>query len=142
MIDAAYSTKRAAPASARRPMRAGAAVLAAAAILAATAAVAHHGWSWAEGEPTTLEGTIRTIEFAPPHPTLDVETAADGLWHIELGNPRQTERSGFVEGEAAVGDPIVVLGNRSMEPDAKVMKAVRITVGDRSYDIYPSRIPQ
>ena len=36
-----------------------------AAALAGTAA-AHHGWAWAEGEQTTLEGTIQSISFAPP----------------------------------------------------------------------------
>eukprot|EP00913_Durusdinium_trenchii_P026868 g25203.t1 len=68
------------------------------AMLAGTA-VAHHGWSWAQGEQTTLEGTIRSISFAPPHPSLKVE-AEGTVWQIDLGNPRQTERSGFAEGSA------------------------------------------
>jgi hypothetical protein len=116
-------------------------LLAAAVFLAAaaTAASAHHGWSWAEADQIELTGTIRSISFAPPHPTLEVE-AEDGLWRVELGNPNQTQRSGFVEGEAEVGDTIRALGNRSMDPDEKRMKAVRITVGDKTYDIYPDRI--
>lgn len=60
-------------------------------------AYAHHGWSWAEADQIELKGTIREISMAPPHPTLQVESVADGMWHVELGNPRQTERSGFVE---------------------------------------------
>ena len=59
---------------------------------------------------------------------------------VELGNPRQTERSGFVEGSAKAGDAIVVLGNRSLDPSEKRMKAVRITVAGKTYDIYPERI--
>ena len=35
---------------------------------------------------------------------------------------------------------IVVLGNRSLEKDKKHMKAVRITVGERQFDLYPERI--
>ena len=107
--------------------------------VAATAATAHHGWSWAEADQIELTGTIRAISFAPPHPTLEVE-AEDGLWRLELGNPNQTQRSGFVEGEAEVGDTIRALGNRSMDPGERRMKAVRITVGDKTYDIYPDRI--
>ncbi len=107
--------------------------------VAATAATAHHGWSWAEADQIELTGTIRSISFAPPHPTLEVE-AEDGLWRLELGNPNQTQRSGFVEGEAEVGDTIRALGNRSMDPGERRMKAVRITVGDKTYDIYPDRI--
>ncbi|WP_311785677.1 DUF6152 family protein [Ferirhizobium litorale] len=106
----------------------------------AGAAMAHHGWSWAEAELSELNGTIRTISMAPPHPSLEVETASDGVWRIELGNPRQTQRSGFVEGSAKIGDQIVVLGNRSLDPNEKRMKAVRITVAGKVYDIYPERI--
>ncbi|MDI7861361.1 DUF6152 family protein [Rhizobiaceae bacterium n13] len=102
--------------------------------------MAHHGWSWAEAELSELNGTIRTISMAPPHPSLEVETASDGVWRIELGNPRQTQRSGFVEGSAKIGDQIVVLGNRSLDPNEKRMKAVRITVAGKVYDIYPERI--
>lgn len=108
--------------------------------LFAGAAMAHHGWSWAEAELSELDGTIETISMAPPHPSLEVATESDGVWRIELGNPRLTERSGFVEGAAKPGDPIVVLGNRSLEPGEKRMKAVRITVAGKRYDIYPERI--
>ncbi|WEZ84084.1 DUF6152 family protein [Rhizobium sp. 32-5/1] len=109
-------------------------------ILAVTTASAHHGWSWAEGEQTELTGTIKAISFAPPHPSLEV-TAADGTdWQIDLSNPRQTERSGFAPGSANVGDAITVLGNRSLDENEKLMKAVRITVNGKAFDMYPDRI--
>lgn len=107
--------------------------------LSAGAAMAHHGWSWAEADQIDLTGTITSISFAPPHPTLELNTA-DGAWRIELGNPNQTQRSGFVEGVANVGDEITVRGNRSLDPDEKRLKAVRVIVADKNYDIYPSRI--
>lgn len=103
------------------------------------AALAHHGWSWAEADQIKLEGRINAISFAPPHPTLEVE-AQDGVWRVELGNPNQTRRSGFVEGQAKVGDTIAVTGNRSQDPAEKRLKAVRIAVGGKTYDIYPERI--
>ncbi|THK39597.1 hypothetical protein EHS39_00060 [Ensifer sp. MPMI2T] len=109
-------------------------------LLVATGAYAHHGWAWAEAEQMELSGTIRAISMAPPHPTLRVETKNDGVWRVELGNPRLTERSGFVEGVAKVGDPIVAIGNRSLDHNEKRMKAVRITVAGKVYDIYPDRI--
>lgn len=109
-------------------------------ILFATAALAHHGWSWAEADQIELTGTVTKVVIAPPHPTIDL-TATDGVdWHIELGNPRQTERSGFNAESARPGDTITVLGNRSQDPDEKRLKAVRVTVGDKVYDIYPERI--
>ncbi|WP_411037307.1 DUF6152 family protein [Shinella sp. BYT-45] len=102
-------------------------------------ALAHHGWGWAEEAQTELTGKVVSVTVAPPHPSLDVE-AADGLWKIELGNPRQTERSGFDETSAKPGDEVVVLGNRSLDRSEKRMKAVRITVAGKVYDIYPERI--
>ncbi len=102
-------------------------------------AFAHHGWSWAEDERTELRGTVREVYIGQPHPTLRIE-AADGVWIVELANPRQTERSGFSAGSARPGDPVVALGNRSRAPGERRMKAVRITVGSRTYDIYPERL--
>ena len=110
-----------------------------AASLISVAAVAHHGWNWAEEEQTELTGIIASISMDPPHPTLRVK-AEDGVWQVDLGNPNQTERSGFKAESAKVGDPIVVLGNRSLEKNKKHMKAVRITVRDKQFDMYPERI--
>lgn len=110
--------------------------------LLSTAALAHHGWSWAEAEQVELRGTIREIHIGQPHPSLRVETANDGLWMVELGNPRQTAQAGFAEGVAKPGDPVVALGNRSRDRAEKRLKAVRITVGGKNYDFYPERIRQ
>ena len=76
--------------------------------------------------------------MSPPHPVLKVK-AADGIWQVDLGNPSQTA-SGFTGESAKAGDTIVVFGNRSLEKDKKHMKAVRITVRERQFDIYPERI--
>jgi hypothetical protein len=115
----------------------------AAALLAVTIvsvqAFGHHGWSWAEEEQTELQGTIHTISMSPPHPVLQVN-AADGLWQVDLGNPNQTARSGFTAESAKVGDAVTVLGNRSNEKGKKHMKAVRITVEGKAFDMYPERI--
>lgn len=109
------------------------------AALFAGAAMAHHGWSWAEADQIDLTGKIAAISFAPPHPTLELDTA-DGAWRIELGNPNQTQRSGFVEGVVAIGDEVTVRGNRSLDPEEKRLKAVRVIVSGKNYDIYPNRI--
>jgi uncharacterized protein DUF6152 len=67
--------------------------------------------------------------------------AADGtVWRIELGNPTLTARSGFNAKTAKPGDAIVVLGNRHKDKGQAHMKAVRVTIAGRNYDIYPERI--
>lgn len=125
----------------RMERRAAILLMAAALALApAITAQAHHGWSWAEDEQTQLEGVIESISMSPPHPTLHVRDARDVLWQVDLSNPRQTDRSGFTGDSASVGDAITVIGNRSLDASAAHMKAVRITIGGRSYDLYPERI--
>ncbi|WP_226562262.1 DUF6152 family protein [Salipiger thiooxidans] len=105
----------------------------------ATTAASHHGWSWAEGELSEMTGTIQEISFAPPHPSLVVEV--DGqTWQVDLGNPNQTQRSGFAQGSAVAGDEVTILGNRSLEESENLIKAVRITIDGQSYDMYPERI--
>ena len=114
--------------------------LAATSVTLAMPAAAHHGWSWAEAEETTLQATITAISLAPPHPELTVTDADGNEWTIELGNPGRTERAGFVDGTAKVGDTITILGNRSLDQNERLMKAVRITLSGTNYDFYPERI--
>ncbi len=78
--------------------------------------------------------------MAPPHPSLRVADAQGAVWFIELGNPNQTARSGFTATSAKPGDAITVLGNRDKDGVKTHMKAVRITVGEKTYDLYPERI--
>lgn len=111
------------------------------ATLGAGVALAHHGWSWADGELTSLSGTITRIVIAPPHPTLTVEDADGTVWTVELGNPGRTQRAGFVEGTAAAGDLVEILGNRAQDKAEARIKAVRITIDGQAYDMYPERIP-
>ena len=114
----------------------------AAALFVATAAMAHHGWEWAEEKHSNLEGTIREVYIGPPHPSLKVETASDGIWTIDLANPNQTARSGFAEGSARPGNKVVILGNRSAKKDQKLMKAVKLTVEGKDFILYPERMPK
>jgi hypothetical protein len=115
------------------------ATIAATALLAG-AAFAHHGWEWAVGEQSTLEGAIRDIYLGQPHATLKVEAAGGMVWAVDLAPPAATARAGFVKGVAAVGDQVIVLGNRAKDADEKRMKAVRLTVNGKNYDVYPDRV--
>jgi hypothetical protein len=119
----------------RRALLCGAAVF-----VLALPALAHHGWGWAVDEQSELKGTIRSISMAPPHPTLQVAATDGVVWQIDLGNPNQTARANFTAGTAKVGDAITVLGNRHQDASKKQMKAVRITIGGKNYDMYPERI--
>lgn len=110
-------------------------------MLACSTASAHHGWAWAEEAQSTLQGTIEAVSMAPPHPQLRVKADDGTQWQIDLGNPAQTERSGFRGDTAAPGDRITVLGNRHKQAERRQMKAVRITLDGKHYDLYPERLP-
>ncbi len=121
----------------RRVLLMGAAAIA---LLAAAPALAHHGWAWTEDGFFELTGTISAIYYGNPHPTLDVDVEGE-IWRVDLATPSATARAGFMEDTAKVGDDVVVLGNRSREETEKHMKAVRVTVNGKSYDVYPNRAP-
>jgi hypothetical protein len=111
-----------------------------AAVMTGVPAAAHHGWSWTEDGMFELRGIITDIYFGNPHPTLDVDVEGQS-WRVELATPSATTRTGFTEDTAKVGDEVTALGNRSREETERRMKAVRITVNGKSYDVYPSRVP-
>jgi len=103
-------------------------------------ALAHHGWSWAEDQQSELQAIIVSVSMAPPHPSLQVKAADGVLWQIDLGNPNQTERSGFTATSAKPGDAVTILGNRHKDKTKMQMKAVRISIAGKNYDMYPERI--
>jgi len=108
--------------------------------LLALPALAHHGWSWTDDGYFELTGTIQEIYVGNPHATLEVDVEGE-TWRVELAPPRATMNAGFTEESAKVGDEITALGNRSREETERRMKAVRITVNGKTYDIYPRRVP-
>lgn len=115
--------------------------LAAAVMLAAgTAAYAHHGWSWTEDGFFELRGKITAIYIGNPHATLDVDAEGEA-WRVEMAPPSRTIAAGFTEEVAKVGDEVTAIGNRSLDEKEKRMKAVRIIVGGKTYDVYPDRVP-
>lgn len=106
----------------------------------AVPALAHHGWSWTVEELSELKGVIREVYVGNPHARLDVDV--DGqIWRVELAPPRATEQAGFTEASAKPGDEVTAIGNRSLDKAERRMKAVRIIVGGRTYDVYPNRVP-
>ena len=115
-------------------------IIAVAMLAAAAPALAHHGWSWTVEELSELKGVIRDVYLGNPHATLDVDVKGE-IWKVELAPPRATERAGFTEASAKAGDAVTAIGNRSRDQAERRMKAVRIIVNGKTYDVYPDRAP-
>jgi len=109
-------------------------------VAAATAAYAHHGWSWTQDGFFELKGTITAIYIGNPHATLDVDAEGEA-WRVEMAPPSRTIAAGFTEDIAKVGDEVTAIGNRSLDETEKRMKAVRVVINGKTYDVYPDRVP-
>jgi hypothetical protein len=120
-------------------LRSGAAILVAA-VLAAMPALAHHGWAWTEDDPFELTGVIEDIYIGNPHVTLKVR-AEDGPWDVDLAPLAPSTRAGFDENAAKIGDTVTCVGFRSRDHAERHMKAARVIVKGKTYDVYPNRVP-
>ncbi len=106
--------------------------------LAAGRAQAHHGWGWATDEEFEITGVVQAIRLGNPHGEVDI--VSDGeMWTIEVGQPWRNERAGLSAALLAAGTEILVHGHRSKKPDARLVKAERVVIAGKNYDLYPGR---
>ena len=109
-------------------------------MLAAIPVLAHHGWAWTEDGFFELKGVIAEIYVGNPHATLDVDVEGE-TWRVELAPPSRTIAAGFTEETAKKGDEVTAIGHRSRDSNERRMKAVRLIVGGKTYDVYPDMTP-
>ena len=113
-------------------------LLAAAALALPAAAAAHHGWGWTQDEESRLSGTIESISFGNPHMHVKLRNDA-GVWAVDLSPPIVAQGSGFGPGAARAGDRVVITGHRARDAGTLAFKGETITVGGKTYDVYPQR---
>ena len=107
------------------------------------AAQAHHGWAWAEESNFELTGVIKSAKLGNPHGLLKVASKKEGKeeeWTVEVGQPWRNERAGLKDSMLVKGVELTVQGNRAKDPKLKVVKAARIIINGKSYDLYPERV--
>ncbi len=106
--------------------------------LAASAAQAHHGWAWATGEEFEITGTVTSVRLGNPHGevTIDVDGEA---WVVEVGQPWRNDRAGLSKELLSDGREITVHGHRSAKEGELLIKAERIVIDGKNYDLYPGR---
>ena len=113
-------------------------LLASAALALPAAAAAHHGWGWTQDEESRLSGTIESISFGNPHMHVKLRNDA-GVWAVDLSPPIVAQGSGFGPGAARAGDRVVITGHRARDAGTLAFKGETITVGGKTYDVYPQR---
>ena len=101
-------------------------------------ALAHHGWRWTADGNFELTGIIKSARLGNPHGVLKVD--ADGeIWTVEAGQPWRHEQAGLDEKLLRPGTEIKISGGRSADLAEKRVKAERITIAGKLYDLYPNR---
>lgn len=101
-------------------------------------ASAHHGWRWAEDGNFELTGIIKEARLGLPHGILKVDAEGE-IWTVEVGQPWRHQRAGLDEALYAPGTEVLISGARSQNPDERLMKAERVTIAGKLYNLYPDR---
>lgn len=114
------------------------AILAAAAALIATGALAHHGWRWTAAGEFELTGIVRAADLGNPHGVLTIDAGGE-IWIAEVGQPWRNARAGLADAMMAPGTELTLRGHRAADPAERRMKAERVIVAGRLYDLYPHR---
>jgi hypothetical protein len=110
----------------------------AAGMLVMQAATAHHGWGWASEEEFELTGKITNVRLGNPHGLLNVDANGE-KWVVEVGQPWRNEQAGLTDNLLTVGRTITAHGHRSKKESEKLMKAERVIIDGKSYNLYPDR---
>ena len=107
-------------------------------VFLAQAAMAHHGWGWATDEEFEITGKITNVRLGNPHGEVTLDVKGE-KWLIEVGQPWRNERAGLTTDLLSVGRLITVHGHRSAKESEKLVKAERVIIDGKSYNLYPDR---
>ena len=101
-------------------------------------ALAHHGWGWAMDEEFELTGKITAVRLGNPHGEVSLDVDGE-TWVVEIGQPWRNERAGLSEKLLSTGQLITVHGHRSAKANELLVKAERVVIDGKSYNLYPGR---
>ena len=105
-----------------------------------SAAFAHHGWRWTDDGQFELTARVEKAVLGNPHGVLTMD--ADGsTWLVEVGQPWRNEQAGLTDAMLAKGATLTVVGKRSAVAKEQRMKAERIVIKGKNFDLYPERLP-
>lgn len=102
-------------------------------------AEAHHGWGWATDEEFELTGVIVAVKLGNPHGEMTLAVPDGEEWVVEIKQPWRNERAGLTEELLSEGTEVTAHGHRSANPEAPLMKAERLVIAGKDYNLYPDR---
>jgi len=108
------------------------------AVFLAQAASAHHGWGWATAEEFELTGEITAVRLGNPHGEVTLNVKGE-KWVVEVGQPWRNENAKLTPKLLSKGQIITAHGHRSAKKGQRLMKAERVVIDGKSYNLYPDR---
>jgi hypothetical protein len=103
-------------------------------------AFAHHGWRWTDDGQFELTARVEKAVLGNPHGVLTMD--ADGSkWLVEVGQPWRNAQAGLTDSMMAKGATLTIVGKRSADAKEQRMKAERIIIDGKKFDLYPERLP-
>ena len=104
----------------------------------AGAASAHHGWRWTADGNFEVTGIINKATLGNPHGVLVLDVDGEE-WLAEVGQPWRNERAGLTDDMMAPGKEITISGQRSADAGERRVKAERVIIAGKTYNLYPDR---
>ncbi len=102
-------------------------------------AFAHHGWRWTDDGQFELTARVEKAVLGNPHGVLTMD-AEGSKWLVEIGQPWRNEQAGLRDEMMAKGVTLTLVGKRSSDPKERRMKAERIIINGKKFDLYPERL--
>lgn len=98
---------------------------------------------WADFKPaeTHLSGVITDVNIDAGDPTLQVRGPDGRNWTVELADRRRNASLGLTRAAMLPGDRIEITGRRTQHFGEQRIKALRLSVEDRSFELFPQLEP-
>ena len=103
-------------------------------------AFAHHGWGGYQEAETDVIGTVvERVSLAGAHASLKLRGEDGKLWDVVLPPPRFTFTLGIEARTIPLGAIVKAHGHRHRDANKFEMKTEQITMGERTFSLYPGR---
>jgi hypothetical protein len=98
---------------------------------------------WAEFKPAQmrLDGIVIDASLDSADPTLNVRGPDGRNWTVELADRRRNQTLGLTRAALLPGDSVHVVGRRTQRFGEQRIKALRLTVEGRSFELFPELEP-
>ena len=105
----------------------------------AAPAFAHHGWGGYSDTESDMTGTVERVSLVGAHASMQVRGVDGMIWDIVLSPPYMAVSVGIKGNTIPVGTTVKALGHRHRDMTRLEFKAEHLTVGGKTFNIYPGR---